>query len=546
MRFQKTIIAAAAAAVLFGASQANAFAATQLKTFQDVERGDWAETSIYALTSLGIIAGVGNNMFQGEAPLTREAFVRLLVTSANVKPNPSAAKAPIQDVEAGHWSYEAVQQAYQLGLLGSFVENGKFSPTKEITREEVAELVGRYLLMSLSKAEADKWIAGGWKATEAAKQLKDAPSIRTEVKPYLYYAAERGIMVGDASGEFRPKATLKRKEAASIIERAINDRLKQVKLKASGYYAISSYNNVDKINLMTDVRFGWASLNYRGGGQATLDTKTAPNAVPSGWEAVVAKADAVHAKKELSVFSNNVDGKLSAFLADVPAQDAFVKSLGETLNNAGFGFTGVSIDLEGLLETNEQAKFTAFLKKVKASLGSGKTMSVAVPPNTWYKGYDYKAIGALADQVILMAHDYTYDPDKLPSAPLPLVNEAVQTALAAGIPKEKLTLGISKQGNQWITPAGGATQPSVKPSTQQVEDRIGKAGTTESFALPYFLDYITYNDERGRHEIWYEDERSIERKIWLAKYYGLQGVSFWYMGSFTADDWNVIARNTSK
>jgi spore germination protein YaaH len=60
--------------------------------------------------------------------------------------------------------------------------------------------------------------------------------------------------------------------------------------------------------------------------------------------------------------------------------------------------------------------------------------------------------------------------------------------------------------------------------------------------MPYFLKHITFEDTRGNHEIYYEDTASIEKKLWLAKFYGLKGVSLWYMGSFTTADWELIGQ----
>lgn len=129
----------------------------------------------------------------------------------------------------------------------------------------------------------------------------------------------------------------------------------------------------------------------------------------------------------------------------------------------------------------------------------------------------------------------------MPSAPLPLVHEAIQTALKE-IPKEKLVLGISKQANQWITRPNGEIVLE-KPAIQLVEDRANQPGSAKNFALPYFLQQITFEDDRGAHEIWYEDAESLEAKIWLARYYGLHGVSFWHMGNMTQKDWDVIRKS---
>jgi spore germination protein YaaH len=65
-------------------------------------------------------------------------------------------------------------------------------------------------------------------------------------------------------------------------------------------------------------------------------------------------------------------------------------------------------------------------------------------------------------------------------------------------------------------------------------------GSVVTWSLPYFLKRITFQDQRGSHDIYYEDSAAIEKKLWLAKFYGLKGVSLWYMGNFTSADWDVI------
>ncbi|MBS3873986.1 MAG: hypothetical protein KGZ92_00830 [Firmicutes bacterium] len=59
------------------------------------------------------------------------------------------------------------------------------------------------------------------------------------------------------------------------------------------------------------------------------------------------------------------------------------------------------------------------------------------PPNSVYRGYDYAALGALADRIIIMAHDYGDSPE-----PLHRVVQAVEMALI-DVPREKLILGVS-------------------------------------------------------------------------------------------------------
>lgn len=536
-------IAALSAAIMLFAGTGSAFAySAQMDTYSDV-KNDWATNSIYKLSALGVVSGMGDGTFQGNGVLTREAFIKMLMASIPVD-SKTTKPMNLQDMQdTTRWSYDYVKRAYDQDLIQFMITDDQFKPKSEITREEVAVLTGSLLLQVKSDTERKEWMESGWKTEESNRKFVDADKMNPDYLAELYYSSSLGIMIGDDTGQFRPKASLTRKEAAAIIERVINERIKGQALSGVGYYAIDSFKQANQMSLLNDVKFGWSELSYTADGVASLDMKNSEYKVPSGWEAAIQIADQNKVQKELSIFANNKDGQLSKFLTDLPAQKAFIQSVQTAITNNPYGFSGISVDFEGLKEQAEQPAFVAFLQEFKKSL-NGFTLSVAVPPTNWYKGYDLKSIGAIADQVILMAYDYTHMEDKLPSAPLPLVNEAVQTALK-DIPKEKLVLGISKQANQWITRPDG-TVVLEEPSIKLVEERAAKPDSKVEFVAPYFLNRITFEDDRGSHEIWYEDAQSIEHKIWLAKYYGLQGVSLWYMGNYTASDYEVIKQNMTK
>ena len=397
-------------------------------------------------------------------------------------------------------------------------------------------VMGTYLLSLASDEARQQWLLDGWKTERDTRVFQDRSSMDEEMQPYIYYAVHRGMMAGEPTG-FKPKEPLTRKQAAAVIYRLINMQLDNRSIEFTGFYAIQSYGAKDQIGKLSDVIFGWSHLAYESAGSARLDMETTVYRVPQGYEEVVAAADQAETGKELMVFYDGAD--LQDFLKDQPAQQAFMQSLFATLEDPAYSFTGVCVDFEGLKEVESAADYTLFLQELKDRLGT-RTLSVAVPPSYYYKGYDLKEIGKLANTVILMAYDFTHNESKLPSAPLPLVNDAVQTALDQ-VPKEKLVLGISKQANQWIT-SEGVTAPPVSPAIADVEQRIAMPGVTQTRMLPFFLDLITFHDDRGSHEIYYENTQSIADKIWLAKFYGLKGVSLWYMGSFTSADWDLIGQ----
>lgn len=508
----------------------------QLRPFSDLPQGHWAEKSIYKLVALGVISGYPDQSFRANEQITREAFMKLLISSDMQLPDGDR-PLTLNDVSASQWSYPYIQKAYQLHLIDFMIEDNSFKPTRYITREEVAGVIGRYLLQSETEDEVVKWETEGWQEIEKSYVFNDQDDIDQEIKPYLLYAAYRGIMNGDQKGNFRPKASLTRGEAAAVIERTVHERIKDRTLSPIGFYAIKSFNNIDKMSLLDQVIFGWSNLDYKAPGNAQLNTKSSEYSIPAGWESAIHRADQEQIPKELMVYSDNKEQKLSRFLNDQAARQAFLHSLSDTLANESYGFTGVCIDFEGLKNEEDQAPFLEFLNELKGSL-DGKSLTVAVPPITYYKGYDLKGISQVSDQVVLMAYDFTHKESFLPSAPLPLVNETVATALKS-IPREKIILGISKQANQWYFTANGETQ-LLKPAIDLVEERMKKPESNVEFSVPYFLTKITYQNQGNRSEIWYEDDKSIEQKIWLAKYYGLKGISLWHMGNYTPADWKIV------
>jgi len=528
-------------ALLFSMLFANmAFAYdVQLQPFKD-EENDYSRDPIYTLSALGIINGYEDRTYRPKADLSREAFIKLLVMAGQLDINNVSGNTPA-DVAGDRWSAPFISAAYERNWIDSLLDKeGKLLPAQTITREEVAMLVGKFLLDSENEDVRQQWLSADWKNEWDARAFKDQSQIATEMQPYVYYAANRGIMEGDLSG-FKPKESLIRKQAAAVIYRLIDQRIAGQKVDFTGYYAIQSYSALNQLNKLSDVIFGWSHLEYSSPGVARLNTTATVNRIPVGFEEVVAAAGQGQLSKELMVFYDS--SNLIDFLKDKSAQTAFIDSLLVTLKDASYGFTGVSIDFEGLKEAGSAADYTAFLQLLKAELGS-YTLSVAVPPINYYKGYDLKAIGELADTVILMAYDFTHSDSKLPSAPLPLVNDTVQTALSL-IPKDKLVLGISKQANQWIT-ANGITAPVLSPSIAEVEKRLAMPNVGKAWTMPYFLTKATFADERGNHELYYEDTQSIAKKVWLAKYYGLKGVSLWYMGNYTAADWELIGGESTK
>ncbi|MFD2117195.1 glycosyl hydrolase family 18 protein [Paenibacillus yanchengensis] len=509
----------------------------QLKPFKD-EEYDYSREPIYMLAALNIIDGYEDGTFQPNAPLSREAFIKLLVAADQLQNKVKVKKLPI-DVKSQKWSAPyisyAMEQNWLINLLNS---KNQLQPTTTITRQEVAALVGRAMLEQESEATRKRWVSDDWKRARDKSSFKDQLKIKEELRPYVYYAVHRGVMEG-SSGGFQPQASLIRKQASAVVYRYLDQLIVGKKIELTGYYAISSYSAKQHIDKLSTVIFGWSQLEYDKEGSAKLSTTKSTFRIPDGFDEVVQLADKQKASKELMVFYDG--SNLPQFLKDKPAQTAFIDSLLTVLNNKKYGFTGVHIDFEGLKAASSAPDYVQFLESLRKKL-TGLTLSVAVPPTFFYKGYDLQKIGKIVDTVNLMAHDFTEKSSKQPSAPLPLVHAALVDALAV-VPKEKLVLAISKQANQWVTKSkDGIEEVSLySPTIADVEKRLTMAAVTGTWSMPYFLWKATFTDESGQHEMYYEDAQSIAKKIWLARLYDIKGVSLWHMGNFTAQDWRMIS-----
>ena len=66
-----------------------------------------------------------------------------------------------------------------------------------------------------------------------------------------------------------------------------------------------------------------------------------------------------------------------------------------------------------------------------------------------------------------------------------------------------------------------------------------KYGAPVQYSETYKSPYFRYNDENGqRHEVWFEDVRSMSEKMMLVKRYELQAIGAWQLTlGFTPGPW---------
>jgi spore germination protein YaaH len=231
---------------------------------------------------------------------------------------------------------------------------------------------------------------------------------------------------------------------------------------------------------------------------------------------------------------------LHTLLSNPENRQRLITNIAKELTQSGYD--GVNIDFE-LISASDRDNLTLFMKELKSRIGPDKMLSIALFARTandkWATPYNYKALGAIADKVVVMAYDYHYATDSPgPVAPLWWVKDVVAYTSTVIAP-EKLLLGMPTYGYDWAEGMDGTTVTA--PKLDAVRTRYS---TTEKFDLTSMSPGFTYIDDRQVvHQIWMENERSLTEKWKVATENGLGGISFWRIGTGFDDLYRVLENN---
>lgn len=174
--------------------------------FNDLADVSWAKDAILTLHARGIIAGYGNNQFAPKNNITREEFVRLVVSA--YYPYEKAESVAFDDVNKGAWYYDSVAVAVNKGIV-SGVSEKRFGQGMNITRQDMAVILYR--------------VAGGqFTVRNADNKFADDGMISDYAKEAVYALRDAGIINGVSDTEFAPKKNATRAETAVMLYRFMN------------------------------------------------------------------------------------------------------------------------------------------------------------------------------------------------------------------------------------------------------------------------------------------------------------------------------------
>ena len=173
------------------------------KSFRDT-RGHWAESSVDFITDKGIMSGYEDNTFKPNENMTRVEFYATVNSLAGYD---KTYTVTFSDVNTSDWFYSDVAKGIKAGYITP--NTGKLNPEREITREEVAEILG--YVYSLPQKEG------------ATNEFGDRAKISESARGYVGALVDAGILRGYSDGNFYPTRSIRRSEAATLFRSMISN-----------------------------------------------------------------------------------------------------------------------------------------------------------------------------------------------------------------------------------------------------------------------------------------------------------------------------------
>ena len=244
-------------------------------------------------------------------------------------------------------------------------------------------------------------------------------------------------------------------------------------------------------------------------------------------------------------FNNNL---ISAIVQNPAARDNLINNL--LIVMAEKNYAGLDIDFE-FIKAEDRDLFTEFVRVCTERMHAmGYQVSVALAPKTsaeqrglLYEGKNYRALGAIADHVLVMTYEwgYTYGPP-MAVAPLNMVRRVVEYAVTE-ISPEKISLGIPNYGYDWSLPyERGVTKANTIGNVEAVRIAVNQ-GVQIRFDEIAQSPYFNYEADGIMHEVWFENVRSLQQKFDLIKEFGLRGAGYWQIMQLFRANWLLLQDN---
>lgn len=180
-------------------------------TFSDMDGFDWAVDATDKLSESGIIGGVGNGKFEPSRGVTREEFVKMICGGFGFDAETAQISESFDDVKSTDWFFGYVSKAAELNIVKG-ITNSHFGSGEYVTRQDAATIINR-AFDACGKSIANNGELG----------FEDSDEISDYAKAAVSSLCGIGVLNGTGDNHFEPARNLNRAEAAVIVYRSINN-----------------------------------------------------------------------------------------------------------------------------------------------------------------------------------------------------------------------------------------------------------------------------------------------------------------------------------
>ena len=340
--------------------------------FQDLKGYSWAQSDITLLAQLGLVNGVGNDMFAPGQQITRVQFAELMQRLFNL-PEPSSPTSFV-DVTTSTPGYGAIEAAAPYMTEFNTLGGVAFEPNLPEVRIEVAATIGEVEI-----AEHLATLPSTTTAAQIWSQFTDGSMVPPGLLQASAVAVEQGIMKGFPNGSFGVDNTLTRAQAAVLLVRLLESS--ETIGTTTTTTTSSSAPAVTSISPSTGAAAGGTTVtimgsNFVSGAQVLFGATASPSVTYVSADELQAESPAGMGTVNVLVADSNgtsgaVAGDQFTYTAAAPAVTGITPNSGPTS-----GGTTVTINGTGFA-SNAQVLFGATAAQSVTFVNSGELQAVA-------------------------------------------------------------------------------------------------------------------------------------------------------------------------
>ena len=231
--------------------------------------------------------------------------------------------------------------------------------------------------------------------------------------------------------------------------------------------------------------------------------------------------------------------EIAAFLMSPEARAHFRQQIDAFL--ASDKYRGLMVDFEDFAK-KAQPGYLALLAELSTDLhAKGLKLYVSVPARD--RDFDYAAIAALTDGVVLM----NYDEHESENEPGPVASQDWFTKnleiAKQKVPLDKLICAVGNYGYDWVQKPKKNPHADLKNTNVTVQEAWIAARDSEvdiDFDYDSLNSHFSYMDERNlRHDVWYLDAVTALNEMRAARSLGIKTFALWRLGSEDRSLWKV-------